>query len=184
MTDSKMIERITRIMLIAWTVLVGASLAWNIYYEQRRVMGMARVEAQSNLNKDISLRLWATGHGGVYVPINEQQQPIPWLQHLPGRDAVAEDGSRLTLLNPATMLRQVMERYARDYGPHGRITGLRQLNPANAPDDWEREQLEAFTRGERTEAAWGASCLPQAERASAAARASRVTEVLVMARLT
>lgn len=57
MTDSKMIERITRIMLIAWTVLVGASLAWNIYYEQRRVMGMARVEAQSNLNKDISLRL-------------------------------------------------------------------------------------------------------------------------------
>ena len=31
----------------------------------------------------------------------------------------------------------------------GRIIGLKYLNPGNAPDDWERQQLEAFTRGEK-----------------------------------
>lgn len=44
-----------------------------------------------------------------------------------------------------------MVRYSREYGVRGRIIGLRQLNPANAPDAWEKEQLEIFTRLEKKE---------------------------------
>ena len=76
---------------------------------------------------------------------------MPWLSHVPGRDVQTTDGQQLTLLNPASMLRQIMDFYAADYGVRGRIIGLRQLNPGNAPDDWERQELEKFTRGEASE---------------------------------
>ena len=49
------------------------------------------------------------------------------------------------------MLRQIMDDYAAEYGIRGRITGLRYLNPGNAPDAWEKQQLEIMTRSEKTE---------------------------------
>lgn len=136
---------------VAWTAIVGASLTWNIINVREQTMAQARAEAVANYQKDISFRRWATAHGGVYVPITATQKSVPWLAHVPGRDVVTRDGRALTLLNPASMLRQTMDRYSADYGVRGRITGLKYLNPDNAPDTWEREQLEAFDRGERHE---------------------------------
>ena len=134
-----------------WSVLIGFSAFWNIHNTEAQIMKLAYTEAQANLNKDISFRRWGTLHGGVYVPITETQKSVPYLAHVPGRDVVTTDGRQLTLLNPASMLRQMMDLYAEEYGVRGRITGLRQLNPSNAPDEWERVQLERFTRGEATE---------------------------------
>jgi PAS domain S-box-containing protein len=139
---------------IVWTGVLAASVAWNIHHVRQETMDMAYAEARANLNKDISFRRWATGHGGVFVPITETQRSVPFLSHVPGRDVTTQDGRELTLLNPASVLRQVMDRYSEEYGIRGRITGLRYLNPGNAPDDWERPRLEAFTRGEGTEV-WG-----------------------------
>ncbi|MFH2086610.1 MAG: PAS domain S-box protein, partial [Pseudomonadota bacterium] len=114
-------------------------------------MEMAYAEARASLNKDMTLRRWATAHGGVYVPITDSQQSVPFLSHVPGRDVTTTDGRRLTLLNPATVVRQMMDRYAADYGVKGRITGLKYLNPANAPDEWEKRQIEIFQHGDRDE---------------------------------
>ncbi len=131
--------------------MIGFSVFWNFRNTEAQIMKLAYTEAQANLNKDISFRRWGTLHGGVYVPLTETQKSIPWLSHVPGRDVKTTDGQPLTLLNPASMLRQMMDLYAAEYGVRGRIIGLRQLNPDNAPDDWEREQLERFTRKEATE---------------------------------
>ena len=136
---------------LAWTGAVGLSLVWNLHQEERQIMDQAAAEARADYTKDITFRRWGNSHGGVYVPITDTQKSVPWLAHVPGRDVTTTDGRRLTLLNPASMLRQMMDRYAEEYGVRGRITGLKQLNPANAPDAWERTQLEAFTRGEKTE---------------------------------
>ena len=132
-------------------MVLGGGLLWNLRHAEQQTMDMAYAEARTNLNKDITLRRWATEHGGVYVPITEKQQPVPWLSYMPDRDVTTTEGARLTLLNPASMLREMMDRYAADYGVRGRITALKYLNPANAPDAWEREQLEAFARGEKRE---------------------------------
>lgn len=134
-----------------WTAVLCASLLWNQARDEARIWDTAYAEARANLNKDITFRRWATLHGGVYVPITETQQSVPWLAHVPGRDVTTTDGRALTLLNPASMMRQIMDRHKADYGIQGRITGLKWFNPANAPDDWEREQLESFTRGESKE---------------------------------
>jgi len=143
--------RMSTLAALVWTAVLTLSLTWNLNQVSDQAMSMAYAEARANLNKDISFRRWGTLHGGVYVPVTETQKSVPWLEHVPGRDVVTDDGRRLTLLNPASMLRQMMDFYAEEYGIRGRITGLRYLNPGNAPDDWERSQLESFDRGEQGE---------------------------------
>ena len=138
---------------VVWTLILAISLGWNLISGKQQIMDEAYAEARANLNKDISLRRWATSHGGVYVPITETQKTIPWLSHVPNRDITSTDGTQLTLLNPATILRQTMDRYAEEYGVRGRIIGLKQLNPDNAPDEWERAQLIEFTQ-KRKEEVW------------------------------
>ena len=142
---------LTWLAIVFWTLALAASLTWTIQNDTKEIMSMAYAEARASLNKDITFRRWATEHGGVYVPITDTQKSVPFLSHVPGRDVTTTDGLELTLLNPATMLRQLMDRYSEDYGVRGRITGLKYLNPANAPDPWEKEQLEAFTRGDTNE---------------------------------
>ena len=151
MAEKNISLRLAVLAAFLWTVVLGVSLAWNFTNIDQQGMDTAYAEARANLNKDITFRRWGTLHGGVYVPITETQSSIPWLSHVPGRDVTTTDGRKLTLLNPASMLRQMMDLYAEDYGVRGRITGLRYLNPGNAPDAWEKTQLEAFERGEKQE---------------------------------
>ncbi len=143
--------RLAVLAAVVWTIVLALSMVWNFHNVRDQAMAMAYAEARANLNKDITFRRWGTLHGGVYVPITETQKSVPWLSHVPGRDVTTSDGRQLTLLNPASMLRQMMDLYAADYGIRGRITGLRYLNPGNAPDAWEKRQLETFERGDKKE---------------------------------
>ncbi len=151
MASQNLRRRLLFVAIWLWTALIGLSAFWNLRNSEQQIMNLAYTEARANLNKDLSFRRWASLHGGVYVPITPTQQSVPWLSHVPGRDVQTTDGQQLTLLNPASVLRQIMDFYAADYGVRGRIIGLQQLNPGNAPDDWERQQLEKFTRGEASE---------------------------------
>lgn len=139
--------RIAAAAAIVWTVTVIGSASWNIYNERTQTLELARKEAISNFNKDMAFRLWGTKHGGVYVPPTAQTPPNPYLGHIPDRDITLPSGKRLTLMNPAYMVRQMMNDFADLYGVKGRITSLKPLNPANAPDAWEREALTAFENG-------------------------------------
>jgi len=130
-----------------WTFIVICSASWNVYYERLQILALAKNEAVANFNKDLSFRLWGTNHGGVYVPPTEKTPPNPYLSHIPDRDITLPSGKRLTLMNPAYMVRQMMADYSELYGIKGRITSLKPLNPDNAPDSWEREALTAFEKG-------------------------------------
>jgi len=133
--------------LCIWTVLLGTSLAWNFYKENEQVYELAAIAARENFNKDQAMRLWASRHGGVYVPVNERTPPSPSMSHIKNRDIVTKDGVKLTLMNPAYMLRQMAGEYDELFGVKAKITGRVLLNPLNAPDDWEKEALSAFERG-------------------------------------
>jgi signal transduction histidine kinase len=133
--------------MILWTgVVAGLFIADSLHLTQT-VQELAIAEARAYLNKDQASRLWAASHGGVYVPVSEKTQPNPFLSHLPERDIQTPGGKSLTLMNPAYMIRQVMEHYAELYGVRGRITGLKHFSTATAPDDWEKSALMAFKSG-------------------------------------
>ncbi|WP_339134742.1 MAG: ATP-binding protein [Candidatus Electrothrix sp. GW3-4] len=133
--------------IILWTLIIGMSLAWNIHVERRQLAELVENEARSHFNKDQAFRFWASSHGGVYVPITEETPPNPNLSHIPERDIVTPSGKKLTLMNPAYMLHQMMNKFEKLYGVKGRITSLRPLNPENAPDEWETKALHAFEQG-------------------------------------
>jgi len=132
---------------LIWTLLVAGSAFWNQQLSRSQAMALAKKEALANFNKDQAFRLWGTKHGGVYVPPTEETPPNPYLAHLPDRDLTLPSGKRLTLLNPAYMVRQMMADFGKLYGVKGRITSLRPLNPGNAPDAWETAALTAFAQG-------------------------------------
>ncbi|MBI5639188.1 MAG: DUF3365 domain-containing protein [Nitrospirae bacterium] len=130
-----------------WILLISGSLMWNISYARRHTAELVKSEARATFNKDQAFRLWATKHGGVYVPATDETPPNPYLTKVEDRDIHLPSGKHLTLMNPAYILRQVMSDYSALYGVKGHITSLKVLNPMNMPDPWEREALNSFEKG-------------------------------------
>lgn len=139
-------QRLALLAAVAWLLMAGASLLWNLHHVDSSLMELALSEVRFHYDKDVLYRRWATRHGGVYVPVADDTPPNPYLAHLPERDILTPSGRRLTLVNPAYMTRQVHELAAAD-GVIGHITSLKPRRPENRPDDWERVALTAFEQG-------------------------------------
>ncbi|MEI7431669.1 MAG: DUF3365 domain-containing protein, partial [Betaproteobacteria bacterium] len=137
------------VLMSTWTLLVGASFAWNWFQIENSVFEMARVEALSHFEKDLLYRRWSSNHGGVYVPPTEHSPANPYLTQIPDRDVVTLEGKVLTLINPAYMTRQVYELAEQQSGVRGHITSLNPLRPENGPDEWEYKALSAFETGSK-----------------------------------
>ncbi|QWR77691.1 Tll0287-like domain-containing protein [Candidatus Magnetomonas plexicatena] len=139
--------KIIVLVSVLWTIIVLASLARSIFDVHQDTMNSAKREAVTNFNKDVAFRNWASDRGGVYVSPDNSTPPSPYLTNVPDRDVVTNTGKKLTLMNPAYMLRHAMNEYSAVYGVQGRITSLKYLNPMNKPDEWEIRALRAFESG-------------------------------------
>ena len=135
--------------MFVWTVVVIASLAWGAYGHRHEVLNIAYQNAITTITKDIAFRDWVASHGGVYVVPTEQTPSNPYLHFLPERDVVTTTGKKLTLMNPAYVLREAQSLYKGEHGESAHITSLNPVNPNNAPDEWEKLVLARFERGER-----------------------------------
>ena len=136
-------------LVFAWTVIVVALAVSDALHIDQTVREMAITEAHAHFNKDQAFRFWASSHGGVYVPVSDRVPPNPFLSHVPERDIQTPTGKPLTLMNPAYMIRQIMEQYTTVYGVYGHITSLKHFRPETAPDAWETTSLMAFEKGDK-----------------------------------
>ena len=66
-------------LLLGWTVAISISLAWNLYLLHRHTVEHARIEARTIFAHNLAYRKWNTMHGGVYVKLDNQTQPNPYL---------------------------------------------------------------------------------------------------------
>jgi len=137
----------TAMLAFIWTVAVGGLFLWNNHLSSVHTDDMARVDAINAFNKDQALRIWSANHGGVYMFVGGDVEPSPYLEHIEDRDAMTDSGRLLTLVNPATMLRQIMDEYAELYGVKGRLVSNTPLNPDNETDTWEAKAIETFEQG-------------------------------------
>lgn len=135
--------------LLLWTMLVWGGWVVNVKAGEEHVYQQVLTVARTSISKDLTFRWWAAGHGGVYVPINADTQPNPYLPPTLERDIETPLGKKLTLMNPAYMMRQLTSSEWGDHGEKSRITSLKPLNPDNTPDPWERKALESFERGDK-----------------------------------
>lgn len=139
----------TTLALTCWTLLLLFLFVLSSYRINHFAEQVAITATRSHFQKDQAFREWATGHGGVYVPITAATPPNPYLSHIPLRDITSPDGTRLTLMNPAYIVRQLNEQYHETYGITGHLTSLKPLRPENKPDPWEEKALQDFEQGER-----------------------------------
>ncbi|MBI5651092.1 MAG: diguanylate cyclase [Chloroflexi bacterium] len=137
------------VFVAAWTIIITVILIMRLSATRLETQDLARAQAQTLLELDQGLRLWASQHGGVYVPIDVRTPPNPYLAHIPERDITTPAGVHLTLMNPAYILRQFGQEFGARTGIENRITSLKPLNPINAPDEWERDALMQLERGAR-----------------------------------
>ena len=109
------IKRNSILLSLLWTGLLGALLFLNVRETQKTPLQHAEIQAKSLVNSAISFRSWATHFGGVYVRPSEKYPPNRYLK-LPERDINTTNGEKLTLINPAYMMRQVFQDF---YGKDG-----------------------------------------------------------------
>lgn len=136
------------LVIVCWSLLILLLAGWDYYQARQSALNNARTAARHSYAKDLTFRKWATGHGGVYAPVSPRNPPNDNLAHVPERDIHTSSGRPLTLINPATMLRQIHELADDTFGTRAHITSLQPIRPGNAADPWEAETLEAFERGE------------------------------------
>lgn len=145
------IQRFTWILIGVWTLFFCGISYHEISGIRQITQEIAISEIRAYCNKDRALRNWGSSHGGVYVPVDERTPVNSYLAHLPERDLITPSGRELTLMNPAYMMRQVGEDFSSLYGVGARMTSLNPLRPENAPDAWERRNLEEFDHSRRQE---------------------------------
>lgn len=131
---------------VFWTFILIVSVCWNIAWHYDEVSDQVKLQAKSFIDKDLSFRAWVAANGGVYVKPTEKNPPNIYLK-VPDRDVLTTEGMALTLVNPASMMRQVLDDYSKHFGITGHMTSLTPINPVNAPGQWERQALQRFEQG-------------------------------------
>jgi PAS domain S-box-containing protein len=133
---------------LLWTLLALFSLWTQREQLNRTAEALARLDAITNLRKDMAIRKWASYVGGLYVKADKVQasESLREQEHL---TAQRGNGDTLSLISvtPIHLLLAIQEISHKEYGIKERLTSLQLRNMENAPDDWETKALEALKGG-------------------------------------
>jgi signal transduction histidine kinase/ActR/RegA family two-component response regulator len=133
--------------IVVWTMVALGSFLAYARHVRAGVDALAAAHARAAFQKDLAYRRWVVERGGVYVPADERTPPNPYLS-VPERDITTPSGRRLTLVNPAYMVRQVLDRERRRGGASSWISSNHPHRPENAARGWDAGALERLAAGE------------------------------------
>ena len=105
-----------------------------------------RTRAVSQIQQIVKTRAWNAHYGGVYVEKKEGMKSNPYLED---PDIEMRDGKIFTLKNPALMTREISELFEQEGLLKFRMTSLNPINPANSPDEFEKNALKLFAKGDK-----------------------------------
>jgi len=127
---------------------VSISFLWNYSSAKKGQETIVFQTARSFFDQIVITRRWNAGHGGVYVLINDDTHPNPYLED-PLRDIEVNRNLKLTKVNPAFMTRQIAEIAAQQKGIYFHITSLKPIRPENKPTAREEKALKSFETGRK-----------------------------------
>ena len=142
----KITIRLSLALVALYTTVLGAIGLWDNgrRLEHLRMQVLETARAYYNLVQ--VTRLWNAKHGGVYVEVDQDTRPNPYLV-TPDREIVTLAGRQYTKINPAYMTRMLADLADQGGGATFRLSSLAPINPANQPDSWEAASLRAFVAG-------------------------------------
>jgi signal transduction histidine kinase len=130
-------------------VVIGVTLGLIARRHEQLVMEQIEMQAKGLFQQIVITRRWVADHGGVFV------EKLPWVEpnpYLPNSSITDVSGKQYIRENPALVTRR-LSMYAEREGLYFfHITSLKPVNPANAPDAFERQALEDFAASRRKEA--------------------------------
>ena len=135
----KFIVAISAIIILSY----GFLLFRTSQLQNELVMEQARQQARILYKQIILTRQWVSDHQGLFLVKTEGVQENPYLHDSMIR---ADDGTVFVRRNPAMVTRELSEYAAKSGFCWFRITSLRPVNPANAPDKFERDAMMRFER--------------------------------------
>ncbi len=104
----------------------------------------AQQQARMLYNQVLITRQWVSDHNGLFVIRQDSVDSNPFLA-LPS--IWDQDGNEYVMRNPAMVTRELSE-YSQTKGLGSfRVTSLRPINPANVPNDWEKQCMINFDNG-------------------------------------
>ena len=136
--------------VVILSILFALLILWEKKSHDRKLTNTLKESAMALFDQIMITRLWNAQHGGVYVEVTPETPPNPYLED-PRRDIVSVDGRRYTKVNPAYMTRQLSEITMKRHGYKFRIISLYPVNPYNFPDEWGRDALKKFEKGDVVE---------------------------------
>lgn len=135
------------IVMSIWGGVIGASYIWQEMDTRREEKVLALNTASAFFQQIVVSRLWNASHGGVYVPITAMTPPNEYLP-TKNRDLTADNGLKLTKVNPSYMTRQIAELAEKNMtGIQFHITSLKPIRPENKAKEWEERWLKSFEQG-------------------------------------
>lgn len=142
--QGKFVIAIGAILLLSYSLLLFNSSRT----QHDLIYGQARQQARM-LHKQILLtRKWVADHHGLYLIETDSARPNPFLD----RPVIyGVNGQAYVKRNPAMVTRELSEYAAKDNWCMFRVTSLKPINPANAPDAFERASLLQIERKDKKE---------------------------------
>ncbi len=143
-------EKFYRSFLISFCLVIALTVS-GIFFgihmqEESLIFQSLHANAQSYFETVVAMRSWNARYGGVYVEKKSGVQSNPFIAN---PDIETKDGRVFTIRNPAMMTRELSEFIGKDRNFSFRITSKNLVNPANAPDKFEIEALNAFDAGRK-----------------------------------
>ncbi|MCL1981047.1 MAG: DUF3365 domain-containing protein [Proteobacteria bacterium] len=137
----KFILAVVTILLFSY----GALLVYISDLQNRLIIGQAEQQARMLYKQILLTRQWVADHQGLFLVQSPTAQPNAFL-HEPVMTTAT--GLVLVKRNPAMVTRELSEYAAKTGMGWFRVISLRPVNPANAPDPFERDSLIRFAKGE------------------------------------
>jgi len=136
----KFIVAIGAIISVSYmTLLYRASVVNN-----ELIIMQAEQQARMLYNQILITRQWVSEHNGLFVKRSESVDSNPFLDPPSIWD---NQGNEYVMRNPAMVTRELSE-YSQNKGLGSfRVTSLNPINPANVPDDYERQCMINFGHG-------------------------------------
>ncbi|MDO8948568.1 MAG: diguanylate cyclase [Desulfocapsaceae bacterium] len=139
--------KIILMTMAAWLCILSSFAYWFEMNTRKEEKHRALVTANAFYQQVVNSLQWNASHNGVYVPITTTTQPNQYLP-VQGRDLTADNGLKLTNINPSYMTRQIAELAKKhESGIQFHITSLKLIRPENKATEWEERWLKSFEQG-------------------------------------
>jgi len=133
-------------VLISAVIIVSFGITFyrTSSFQKDLVLEQAARQARTIHQQILLTRRWVSDHNGLFFLKTDRAKANPFLED---KEILDVEGRHYVKRNPAMVTRELSEYANRDGHFYYRVTTLQPMNPANAPDTFERKSLELFEQG-------------------------------------